>query len=56
MNTTPLAPSRALPGKHRNWARPVTKAVMTMNSSIRRLPYFSSMAGPMTSSRSMLDM
>ena len=56
MNTMPLAPSRAVPGKKMNCTRPDARAVNRMHPSRRRLPYFSSSGGPMTSSRVMLPM
>ena len=56
INTMPLAPRRAVPGKKMNCTRPEAKAVSTMQASRRRLPYFSSMGGPMTSRSMMLLM
>ena len=53
MNTTPLAPSSAVPGKQTNWRRPDTNAVKPMPISSLPLPYFSSRGGPTTRSSSM---
>ena len=56
MNTTPLAPSSAVPGKKMNCTSPVTRAVTRMVISRLRLPYFSSKPGPTSNSSSILFM
>ena len=53
-NTMPDAPSRAEWGKSAHCRMPEMRAVSRMPLSNGMLPYFSSMGGPMTSSRSML--
>lgn len=54
MNTTPEAPSSAKPGNSRHCKIPEMAAVIRMPPNSVRLPYFSSMGGPMTKSNSML--
>ena len=50
MNTTPLAPSRAVPGNSSQWSSPVTKAVTAIAFKRDSLPKRSSSPGPRTSS------
>ena len=52
MNTMPEAPSRAVWGKSTHCRTPEMSAVSRMPLSRGPLPYFSSIGGPMTSSRS----
>ena len=54
MNTMPLAPSRAEPGKNTHCRMQETPAVSRMPASSVRLPYFSSSGGPITKSSSIL--
>ena len=54
MNTMPLAPKRAVPGKNTHCNTPEISAVTAMAASSVRLPYFSSMGGAITKNSSML--
>ena len=56
MNTTPLAPSSAEPGKNTKCTSPVTSAVTRIIQTMVPLPYFSSSPGPTSNSSSILPM
>ena len=56
MNTTPLAPRRAVAGKKNTCTSPETRAVTAMQNSSFFEPYLSSSVVPMTSMSMMLLM